>query len=84
MQGWTEPSSTLQPCALAIQPHVITDPIGAIWAGAMMLEHLGHTHLHDRIVGAIERVVASGKSRTPDLGGSAKTTELADAIRSEI
>ena len=29
MQGWTEPSSTLQPCALAIQPHVITDPIGA-------------------------------------------------------
>ena len=33
---------------------------------------------------AIERVVASGKSRTPDLGGQAKTKELADAIRSEI
>jgi tartrate dehydrogenase/decarboxylase/D-malate dehydrogenase len=62
----------------------VANPIGAIWAGAMMLDHLGHRDLHDRIVGAIERVVASGKSRTPDLGGSAKTTELADAIRSEI
>jgi isocitrate/isopropylmalate dehydrogenase len=49
-----------------------------------MLDHLGHKDLHDRIVGAIERVVASGKSRTPDLGGSAKTTELADAIQKEI
>jgi tartrate dehydrogenase/decarboxylase/D-malate dehydrogenase len=62
----------------------VANPIGAIWAGAMMLDHLGHKDLHDRIVGAIERVVASGKSRTPDLGGSAKTPELADAIRSEV
>ena len=41
--------------------------------------------VHDRrILGAIERVVASGKSLTPDLGGQAKTTELTEAIRSEI
>ena len=46
----------------------IANPIGAIWAGALMLE----------------RVIASGKSRTPDLGGSSKTDELADAIRGEI
>jgi tartrate dehydrogenase/decarboxylase/D-malate dehydrogenase len=62
----------------------VANPIGAIWAGAMMLDHLGRKDLHDRIVGAIERVVASGKSRTPDLGGTAKTTELANAIRAEI
>ena len=62
----------------------VANPIGAIWAGAMMLDHLGHRNLHDRIVGAIERVVASSRSRTPDLGGAAKTTELAEAIRSEI
>jgi len=62
----------------------VANPIGAIWAGAMMLDHLGRTDLHDRIVGAIERVVASGKSRTPDLGGSAKTSELANAITGEI
>jgi tartrate dehydrogenase/decarboxylase/D-malate dehydrogenase len=62
----------------------IANPIGCIWAGAMMLEHLGHQALHDRIIGGIERVVASGKSRTPDLGGTAKTEELASAIRAEI
>jgi tartrate dehydrogenase/decarboxylase/D-malate dehydrogenase len=62
----------------------IANPIGAIWAGALMLDHLGRKDLHDRIVAAIERVVASGKDRTPDLGGKAKTSELAEAIRGEI
>ena len=62
----------------------IANPIGCIWAGAQMLDHLGHRDLHDKVVGAIERVVASGKNRTPDLGGQAKTKDLADAIAAEI
>jgi len=62
----------------------IANPIGAIWAGALMLDHLGHRDLHDRVLSAIERVVASGKIRTPDLGGTAKTSQMADAIVSEI
>ena len=62
----------------------VANPIGAIWAGAMMLEHLGHRALHDKVLGAVERVVASGRNRTPDLGGTAKTTDIADAIASEI
>jgi tartrate dehydrogenase/decarboxylase/D-malate dehydrogenase len=62
----------------------IANPIGAIWAGAMMLDHLGLRTGHDRILGAIERVVASGKNRTPDLGGSATTEQLASAVCSEI
>jgi len=62
----------------------IANPIGAIWAGALMLDHLGRRDLHDRIVGAIERVVASGKDRTPDLGGQGTTKELAGAIVGEI
>jgi tartrate dehydrogenase/decarboxylase/D-malate dehydrogenase len=62
----------------------IANPIGCVWAGAMMLDHLGHRDIHDRILGALERVVASGKNRTPDLGGKATTKELAEAICSEI
>src|SRR5438477_8624821 len=62
----------------------IANPIGAIWAGALMLDHLGRRDVHDRHIGAIERVVASGKSRTPDLGGTAKTQELANAVVGEI
>ncbi|PYQ97310.1 MAG: tartrate dehydrogenase [Acidobacteria bacterium] len=62
----------------------IANPIGAIWAGALMLDHLGHRELHDRVVGAIERVVSGGEIRTPDLGGTATTKQLADAIVNEI
>jgi tartrate dehydrogenase/decarboxylase/D-malate dehydrogenase len=62
----------------------IANPIGAIWAGAMMMDHLGHRDVHDRIIGAVERVIASGKNRTPDLGGTATTAELSKAIVGEI
>jgi tartrate dehydrogenase/decarboxylase/D-malate dehydrogenase len=62
----------------------IANPIGTIWAGAMMLDHLGHRDLHDRVVAAIERVVASGSARTPDLGGKATTIDVARAIESEV
>ena len=62
----------------------IANPIGAIWAGALMLDHLGHKKLHDKVLGAIERVVAGGKVRTPDLGGKSTTREMADAIVAEI
>jgi tartrate dehydrogenase/decarboxylase/D-malate dehydrogenase len=62
----------------------IANPIGAIWAGALMLEHLGHPELHDRVLGAIERVVSGGTIRTPDLGGTATTKQMTDAIVSEI
>jgi tartrate dehydrogenase/decarboxylase/D-malate dehydrogenase len=62
----------------------IANPIGAIWAGGLMLQHLGHSDLHDRIVAGIERVVSSGKVRTPDLGGTAKTADMMKAVAGEI
>ena len=62
----------------------LANPIGAIWAGALMLEHLGHRELHDKVLGAIERVVAGGKIRTPDLGGQATTKQMMNAIVGEI
>jgi tartrate dehydrogenase/decarboxylase/D-malate dehydrogenase len=62
----------------------IANPIAAIWAGALMFDHLGETDAHDRILAAITRVLASGAPRTPDLGGSATTDDVARAIRAAL
>ncbi|MCO1658588.1 tartrate dehydrogenase [Pseudonocardia humida] len=65
----------------------IADPIGQIWCGAMMLEHLGHAEAAADVLGAVERVLARGPARaplTPDLGGRGTTRELGDAIAGEI
>jgi tartrate dehydrogenase/decarboxylase/D-malate dehydrogenase len=61
----------------------IANPIGQIWSGAMMLDHLGHPEAAGTIVAAIESVLSSGP-RTPDLGGTARTQEVADAIADKV
>jgi tartrate dehydrogenase/decarboxylase/D-malate dehydrogenase len=61
----------------------IANPIGQIWSGAMMLDHLGHPEAADAIVKAIEAVLAEGP-RTPDLGGTAHTEELGQAIADAV
>ena len=59
----------------------IANPIGQIWSGAMLLDHLGHREAHDAIMRAIENVLADPAApRTPDMGGTATTAELGDAI----
>ncbi len=58
----------------------IANPIGQIWSGAMMLDHLGHPEAAAEIVGAIEKVLAAGAPCTPDLGGEANTGELGQAV----
>ncbi|ACB35254.1 tartrate dehydrogenase [Leptothrix cholodnii SP-6] len=61
----------------------IANPVAMIWSGALMLDFLGHRDAHDAIVRAIETVLAQGP-RTPDLGGSASTTEMGEAIAALI
>ncbi len=58
----------------------IANPIGQIWTGAMMLEHLGHAEAARAIVGAIERLVDEGTTLTRDLGGKATTAEVGQAV----
>jgi tartrate dehydrogenase/decarboxylase/D-malate dehydrogenase len=58
----------------------IANPIGAIWAAALMLEHLGQPDASREVVAAIERVLAEGRVRTPDLGGTATTRDMTDAV----
>src|SRR5450631_1301299 len=63
----------------------IANPIGQIWSGALMFEHLGHAEAGASIVSAIERVLADPSApRTPDLGGSANTSALGKAIAEAI
>jgi tartrate dehydrogenase/decarboxylase/D-malate dehydrogenase len=62
----------------------IANPIAAIWAGAMMLDHLGERAAHDKIVQAIEKVIGNEAVKTPDLGGKATTAEMAKAVVSAM
>ena len=58
----------------------IANPVGQIWAGAMMLDHLGHNDASTAIIRAIEEVLADPGSRTFDLGGTAGTATCGKAI----
>jgi isocitrate dehydrogenase (NAD+) len=58
----------------------IANPGAQILAACMMLEHLGHEACAGRIRRALEAVVREGKTVTRDLGGTASTHELADAV----
>lgn len=58
----------------------VANPIAAIWAGAMMLDHLGHPEAAAAIVAAIERVLAEKGHRTRDLGGTADTVACGKAV----
>jgi tartrate dehydrogenase/decarboxylase / D-malate dehydrogenase len=57
----------------------LANPIGQMWAGALMLDHLGETAAAADLIAAFEGVLADG-TRTRDLGGSANTAEFTDAV----
>lgn len=60
------------------------NPVATIWAGALMLEEIGETKAAADIVHAIEEVIKEGKTLTKDLGGTATTSEMGDAIAAKI
>ncbi|MCQ0971122.1 tartrate dehydrogenase [Paracoccus sp. TK19116] len=62
----------------------IANPIGQIWAGAMMLDHLGHADAAKAIVTAIETVLQDEATRTGDLGGTADTVTCGNAVRDAL
>ena len=63
----------------------IANPIGQIWSGALMLEHLGHADAAAAVVSAIERVLADPSApRTPDIGGRATTVDVGKAIAAAV
>lgn len=62
----------------------IANPTALIFSGVMMLRHIGENEAADRVLAACFRVLQNGDVRTPDLGGSASTSEYADAVLREL
>lgn len=63
----------------------IANPIGQIWSASLMLDHLGEPEAAAAIMQGIEQVLGdSNGPRTPDLGGSAKTTDMGRAIAQAV
>jgi len=58
----------------------IANPIGTIWSGALLLRHLGEEEAAGRVEKAIEAVTSEGEFLTAELGGSASTAEVGQAI----
>jgi tartrate dehydrogenase/decarboxylase / D-malate dehydrogenase len=58
----------------------IANPIGAFWSASMMLEHLGEKQAAGVLMRAIETVTSDSALHTPDLGGSATTRMVTDAV----
>jgi len=62
----------------------IANPIGQIWSGAMMLEHLGHPEAARVLEQAIETTLRDSDVKTRDMGGKANTVEMGQAIEQAV
>ncbi len=60
------------------------NPLGAFWAGCLMLDHLGEQAASERLMEAIETVTALGETLPPDLGGNASTQDVTRAVITAI
>src|SRR5262245_26065030 len=62
----------------------MANPIALVLSGAMMLDHLGEHAAADRVRAAVNKVLLEGRKVTRDLGGSAGTIEIAEAIATYV
>jgi tartrate dehydrogenase/decarboxylase/D-malate dehydrogenase len=61
----------------------IANPMGQIWCGAMMLEHLGFADAGELVMNALTETLAEGMT-TADVGGRANTREVTEAVCTRI
>jgi isocitrate dehydrogenase (NAD+) len=62
----------------------IANPTAMMLSSVLMLFHLKELEAADRLQSAVETVYAGGKHTTPDVGGTAGTTEFTDAVISAM
>jgi tartrate dehydrogenase/decarboxylase / D-malate dehydrogenase len=58
----------------------IANPLAAIWSVSQMLDYFGYEHLGKSVLKAIEEVLVENKTLTPDMGGTASTSEVGDRV----
>ena len=62
----------------------ISDPLATVWAASQMLDFFGHEKAAARLIEIIEELLVEKKTLTPDLGGTAKTSEVGDAVAAKL
>ena len=62
----------------------LANPVAVILSGALMLDHLGEHDAAERVRRAVRSVLVEGRKLTRDLGGTAGTSEIAEAIASRL
>jgi isocitrate dehydrogenase (NAD+) len=62
----------------------LANPIAIILSGAMLLRHIGEPAAAEDLERAVDRVLAGGKVRTPDLGGTSTTMQVGEAVADQI
>jgi len=62
----------------------IANPVGMLWSVVLMLEHLGHPSAAATLMKALESTLASPDTRTGDLGGTATTEEVTEAVVARV
>ena len=62
----------------------VANPVGTVWSAAMMLDHLGHEEAAGQLMATIRSSLSLPESRTPDLGGSATTAVVTDAVVAQL
>ncbi|TNC33102.1 tartrate dehydrogenase [Mumia zhuanghuii] len=60
------------------------DPVGTLWSASMMLDHLGHQEAGADLLAAVRATIRSPATRTRDLGGTAGTREVVEAVAARI
>ena len=84
--GWLGPAmfEPVHGSAPDIAGRGVANPTAAIWAAALMLDHLGEATAALRVMNALKKVTAEGGVRTPDLGGKNTTEEFAAAVLNNL
>ncbi|HVL84037.1 MAG TPA: tartrate dehydrogenase [Pseudonocardia sp.] len=62
----------------------VANPAGAVWSAALMLEHLGHPAAAADVVAAMEATLRDPATRTTDLGGTASTAQVTEALLARV